>query len=199
MFEPTYINADDSKGVVVMRCILQDRCTWASNLLATLEEHNLTTTDCIIESNMLNLELPSVVSQSDFVILVICNHLNQNLRKIKRYLQTLSSRVIITGALHGPQIKDIFRDFTLFKISDIETITTHITISIASNIRESDNESSSGYYVDISDYGSSLENKQDKQTDRQHTGFVHAITLTSTDAIRGTFVSVQSCFPKGKP
>jgi hypothetical protein len=86
----------------------------------------------------LNLELPSVVSQSDFVILVICNHLNQNLRKIKRYLQTLASRVIITGALHGPQIKDIFRDFTLFKISDIETITTHIKISMASNIRESD-------------------------------------------------------------
>jgi hypothetical protein len=61
MFEPTYINADASKGVVVMRCILQDRCTWASNLLATLEEHNLTTTDFIIESNMFNLELPSVV------------------------------------------------------------------------------------------------------------------------------------------
>jgi len=154
------------------------QCTWASNLLATLEEHNLTTMDFIIESNILNLELPSVVSQSDFVIFVICKHLNQNLRKIKRYLQTLSSRVIITGALHGPQIKDIFRDFTLFKISDIETITTHIKISIASNIRESDNESSSGYYVDISDYGSSLEEKQGKQTDRLHTGFVHAITLT---------------------
>ncbi|CAC5409129.1 unnamed protein product [Mytilus coruscus] len=197
MESTSYVNTD-SYQVCVMRCFLLDRCTLASNLHSTLEHHDLTTTDFVVEADALNLEVPKIVEQSDFIILVICKHLQQNIRKIKRYLQDVNNKVIISGDLHGLQTKQIFHGFKLFKISDDKLITSSVKTTLSAK-RERNEELF--YKRHSSDYDdlNSIDGTFKKQTLRHfkysHCGFVHSSTLEPGENNRGTFLLAKACFP----
>lgn len=198
MESSSYVNTD-SHQVCVMRCFLLDRCTWASNLHLALEQHDLSTTDFVVEADVINLEVPRVVEQSDFIILVICKHLQQNIRKIKRYLQDVSNKVIISGDLHGLQTKQIFHNFKLFKITNAEPIASYVKTTLSGN-RERNEElfykQHSSDYDDVNSIGGTY--KKLRHFKPSHCGFVHSSTLEPGENNRGTFLLAKACFPSGK-
>ncbi|XP_063439945.1 uncharacterized protein LOC134721119 [Mytilus trossulus] len=195
MESTSYVNTD-SHQVCVMRCFLLDRCTWASNLHLSIEQHDLSTTDFVVEADVLNVEVPRVVEQSDFIILVICKHLQQNIRKIKRYLQDVSNKVIISGDLHGLQTKQIFHNFKMFKITDAEPIASYVKTTISGKRDEHEDfiyKQHSSDYDDVNSIGGTY--KKLKHFKHSHFGFVHSSTLEPGENNRGTFLLAKACFP----
>lgn len=133
-----YTNTEN-RQVCVMRCFLQERCIWATDLHTFLEKNDFITRDCILEGGNVQSDDCDNVKHSDFIVVVVCRHLEQNLRKIKRFLQNFSRKVIISGDLNGIQTRQIFHEFKLFKTSEVSEITSHIRQTLNGNQLEETN------------------------------------------------------------
>lgn len=221
-------NTINSGNVVVLRCFLQDRCTWASDLHKSLEQNGFVTTDHILEIENMSKDSVDIVRSSDFIVVVLCRHLEQNLRKIKRFLQEFSSKLVISGDLNGIQTRQIFDGFKLFKTTQVSALTSYMRQTIDDHretdpITPKDQLSRTSKMISDPNYHDPLDCRtqqvsipptdydydQAYNTSRgptyfkersihQSTGFLKACSLEQCKEYIGTLVNAKECFPSGK-
>lgn len=141
--------------IAIIRCHLLNECVPISNVSTTFKSFHLVPTEHVL-SKIIYKDLLPIVNTADFVVLVVCKHLQLKLSTILRCLT--SSKTVITGNYNDPDTQDTLKHFQHFAVTEVDNIASHVHANFnydSLSIETEDMPAYSGCHNDLADFNCS--------------------------------------------
>lgn len=109
--------------IAIIRCHLLNECVPISNVSTIFKSFHLVPTEHVLRKIIYRDLLPTV-NTADFVVLVVCKHLQLKLSTILQCLT--NTKTVITGNYNDPDTQDTLKHFQHFTVTVVDNIASYV-------------------------------------------------------------------------
>jgi hypothetical protein len=109
--------------IAIIRCHLLNECVPIYNVSTIFKSFHLVPTEHVL-SKIIYRDLLPTVNTADFVVLVVCKHLQLKLSTILQCLT--NTKTVITGNYNDPDTQDTLKHFQQFAVTVVDNIASYV-------------------------------------------------------------------------
>ena len=129
--------------IAIIRCHLLNECVPIYNVSTIFKSFHLVPTEHVL-SKIIYRDLLPTVNTADFVVLVVCKHLQLKLSTILQCLT--NTKTVITGNYNDPDTQDTLKHFQQFAVTVVDNIASYVHANFNYDSLSIETENMPAYY-----------------------------------------------------